>query len=250
MISIKKILLALVAAFSFITHEANADKLRIGTEGAYPPFNMTDASGKIVGFDLDIAYALCARMNAECEVITSDWDGIIPALNANKFDFIAASMSITEERKKTVDFTDPYYTNKLQFVGPKNSSLTIEKASLKGKAIGAQRATIAGQWVEENLGDVVNLKLYDTQANAYLDLVAGRVDLVLADRFVNWEWLKGSAGKDFEFKGSPVFRNDKIGIAVRRSDPLRERLNEALKAIIADGTYKRINDKYFPFSIL
>lgn len=250
MTPIKKILLALLATLSFTAHQAYADKLRIGTEGAYPPFNMTDASGKVVGFDLDIAYALCKKMNAECEVVTTDWDGIIPALNANKFDFIVASMSITEERKKAVDFTDPYYTNKLQFVGPKGTTFQTDIKGLKGKALGAQRATLAGTWIEENLGDSVDLKLYDTQENAYLDLTAGRIDLVLADRFVNWEWLKSKAGKDFEFKGSPVFRNDKIGIAVRKSDPLRERLNEALKAIIADGTYKKINSKYFPFSIL
>ena len=123
------------------------------------------------------------------------------------------------------------------------------KASLKGKVIGAQRATIAGTWLEDNLADTVEIKLYDTQENAYLDLSSGRLDGVLADKFVNWEWLKSDAGKDFEFKGEPVFDNDKIAIAVRKGDPLREKLNAALKAIVEDGTYKQINDKYFPFSI-
>ena len=226
-----------------------ADKLKIGTEGAYPPFNLIDASGKVGGFDVEIAQALCAKMGAECEVVTSDWDGIIPALNAKKFDFLAASMSITEERKQAVDFTDAYYTNKLQFIAPKSSDLKTDKASLKGKVIGAQRATIAGTWLEDNLADTVEIKLYDTQENAYLDLSSGRLDGVLADKFVNWEWLKSDAGKDFEFKGEPVFDNDKIAIAVRKGDPLREKLNAALKAIVEDGTYKKINDKYFPFSI-
>ena len=115
--------------------------------------------------------------------------------------------------------------------------------------IGAQRATIAGTWLEDNMADIVEIKLYDTQENAYLDLTSGRVDGVLADKFVNWEWLKSDAGKGFEFKGDPVFDNDKIGIAVRKGDPLQGKLNEALKAIVADGTYKKINDKYFPFSI-
>ena len=115
--------------------------------------------------------------------------------------------------------------------------------------IGAQRATIAGTWLEDNLDKVVDIKLYDTQENAYLDLASGRLDGVLADTFVNWEWLKSDAGKEFEFKGDPVFDNDKIGIAVRKGDPLREKLNTALQAIIEDGTYKQINDKYFPFSI-
>jgi len=158
-------------------------------------------------------------------------------------------MSITEERMQAVDFTEPYYTNKLQFIAPKGSEFKTDKASLKGKVIGAQRATIAGTWLEDNLDDVVEIKLYDTQENAYLDLSSGRVDGVLADTFVNWEWLKSDAGKGFEFKGEPVFDNDKIGIAVRKGDPLREKLNAALKEIVEDGTYKKINDKYFPFSI-
>ncbi len=247
--SYKKILLAAAATLAFGTSAVAADKLKIGTEGAYPPFNLIDASGQVGGFDVEIAQALCAKMKAECEVVTSDWDGIIPALNAKKFDFLVASMSITEERQQAVDFTDPYYTNKLQFIAPKSSDFKSDKASLKGKVIGAQRATIAGTWLEDNLDGVVDIKLYDTQENAYLDLASGRVDGVLADTFVNWEWLKSDAGKDFEFKGDPVFDNDKIGIAVRKGDALRELLNKALAEVVADGTYKKINDKYFPFSI-
>ncbi len=136
----KKILLAAAATLAFALDASAADKLRIGTEGAYPPFNGIDASGQAVGFDLDIGKALCAKMKTECEVVTSDWDGIIPALNAKKFDFIVASMSITDERKQAVDFTDPYYTNKLQFVAPKSVDFKTDKDSLKGKVIGAQRA--------------------------------------------------------------------------------------------------------------
>ncbi|MDM8349574.1 ABC transporter substrate-binding protein [Pseudomonas sp. sp1636] len=245
----KKILLTTAATLAFASSVVAADKLKIGTEGAYPPFNLIDASGQAVGFDVEIAQALCATMQTECEVVTSDWDGIIPALNAKKFDAIVASMSITEERMQAVDFTAPYYTNKLQFIAPKGAEFKTDTASLKGKVIGAQRATIAGTWLEDNLGEVVDIKLYDTQENAYLDLTSGRLDGVLADTFVNWEWLKSDAGKGFEFKGEPVFDNDKIGIAVRKDDPLRGKLNAALKAIVADGTYKKINDKYFPFSI-
>ena len=246
----KKLLFAAVTTLALGTSAVAAEKLKVGTEGAYPPFNLIDASGKVVGFDIDIANALCAQMKVECEIVTSDWDGIIPALNAKKFDMIVASMSITDERKQAVDFTNPYYTNKLQFIAPKSSDLKTDKASLKGKVIGAQRATIAGTWLEDNLGDVVEIKLYDTQENAYLDLSSGRVDGVLADKFVNWEWLKSDAGKDYEFKGEPVFDNDKIAIAVRKDDKtLTNNLNAALKAIVDNGTYKKINDKYFPFSI-
>lgn len=247
--SYKKILFAAAATVLMSLPAMAADKLRIGTEGAYPPFNLIDSSGEVVGFDIDIAHALCEKMGAECTVVTSDWDGIIPALNTRRFDFLVASMSITEERKQAVDFTDPYYTNKLQFVAPKKSDFKVDEASLKGKTIGAQRATIAGQWLEDNMGDVVNVRLYDTQENAYLDMSSRRIDGVLADNFVQYEWLQTDAGAAFEFKGEPVFDNDEIGIAVRKGDPLRERLNEALAAIIEDGTYEKINNKYFPFSI-
>lgn len=98
-----------------------AETLKMGIEAAYPPFNNKDASGQVVGFDKDIGDALCAKMKAECTVVTSDWDGIIPALNAKKFDFLISSLSITEERKGAVDFTDPYYSNKLQYIAPKTS---------------------------------------------------------------------------------------------------------------------------------
>ncbi|UVJ44307.1 ABC transporter substrate-binding protein [Pseudomonas sp. LS1212] len=244
----KKFLLA-AAATLVMSSNAMAETLKMGIEAAYPPFNNKDASGQVVGFDKEIGDALCAKMKVECVVVTSDWDGIIPALNAKKFDFLISSMSITDERKQAVDFTDPYYSNKLQFIAPKNVDFKTDKASLKGKILGAQRATLAGTWMEDNLGDDVTIKLYDTQENAFLDLTSGRLDGILADKYVNYEWLKSDAGKAYEFKGDPVEESDKIGIAVRKDDPIREKLNAALKEIVADGTYKKINDKYFPFSI-
>ncbi|TWC14907.1 MULTISPECIES: ABC transporter substrate-binding protein [unclassified Pseudomonas] len=246
----KKILLAAVASLVLSANAAETSKLKMGIEAAYPPFNNKDASGQVVGFDKDIGDALCAKMKVECEVVTSDWDGIIPALNAKKFDFLISSLSITEERKQAVDFTDPYYSNKLQFIAPKNVEFKTDKASLKGKVIGAQRATLAGTWLEDELGSDITAKLYDTQENAYLDLTSGRVDAILADKYVNYDWLKTDAGRAYEFKGDPVVESDKIGIAVRKGDDdLRNKLNAALKEILADDTYKKINDKYFPFSI-
>ena len=245
----KKFLLAAAVSMAF-SATAMAETLKMGIEAAYPPFNNKDASGNVVGFDKDIGDALCAKMKVEkCEVYVSDWDGIIPALNAKKFDFLVSSLSITDERKQAVDFTDPYYSNKLQFIAPKNVDFKTDKASLKGKVIGTQRATLAGTWLEDNYGNDVEIKLYDTQENAYLDLVSGRIDGILADKYVQYEWLKSKDGMNFEFKGEPVVDSDKIGIAVRKGDPLREKLNKALAEIKADGTYKKINDKYFPFSI-
>jgi putative lysine/arginine/ornithine/histidine/octopine transport system substrate-binding protein len=229
---------------------ASAETLKIGSEGAYPPFNTKDTSGNVVGFDIDVAQAMCAEMKVTCTVVTQDWDGMIPALTNKKFDFVAASMSITEERLKVVSFTDPYYTNKLQFVAKKGTELDLKPESLKTKAIGAQRATISAEWIEKNVGTGTNIKLYDTQENAWLDLDAGRTDAVLTDVFVGYDWLQSGTGKNFEFKGEPVFDDDKIGMAVRKEDTaLVGRLNTALKAIIDNGTYAKINEKYFPFPI-
>ena len=243
----KKVFLAAAVTLAF-SAGAMAETLKMGIEAAYPPFNNKDASGNVVGFDKEIGDALCAKMKVDCTVVTSDWDGIIPALNAKKFDFLISSMSITDERKQAVDFTEPYYSNKLQFIAPKDKEFKTDKDSLKGKVIGAQRATLAGTWMEDNMKDV-EVKLYDTQENAYLDLTSGRLDGILADKYVNYEWLKSDAGRSYEFKGDPGEESDKIGIAVRKGDTLRAKLNLALKEIVEDGTYKKINDKYFPFSI-
>jgi lysine-arginine-ornithine-binding protein len=244
-----RILAAAALAAALSVSAASAETLKIGSEGAYPPFNTKDTSGNVVGFDIDIAQALCAEMKVECSVVTQDWDGMIPALQNRKFDFVSASMSITPERSKVVNFTDPYYRNKLQYVAKKGVPLDISPAALKGKSIGAQRATIAAEWLEKNVPGA-STKLYDTQENAWLDLEAGRTDAVLADQFLSYDWMQSPTGKNFEYKGDPVFDNDQIGIAVRKQDTaLLDRLNKALKTIIDNGTYAKINAKYFPFSI-
>ena len=245
----KKLLMAAAATLVFSANALAVDKYKVGIEGAYPPFNNKNASGEVVGFDPDIAMALCAKMKAECEVVTSDWDGIIPSLNAKKYDFIVSSLSITDERKNAVDFTDPYYSNKQQFVAKKGVDFKTDIDSLKTKKLGTQRSTQAATWLEDNVGG--DIKLYDTQENAYLDLSSGRVDGLLADKYAIYGWLKDDpAGKDYEFKGEPINEDDKVGIALRKGESdLRTKLNLALKEIKEDGTYKKINDKYFPFSI-
>jgi len=244
----KGLTVAALATVAVASAAQAGDKLRIGTEGAYPPFNFVDEKGKLQGFDIDISNALCEKMKVECVFVKQDWDGMIPALKKRKYDAIVASMSITDERKKAVDFSERYYTNKLQFIAKKDTTLEVDTA-LKGKVLGAQRATIAGDWLEKNRPEA-EVKLYDTQENAYLDLAAGRLDAILADAFVNFEWLKSDAGKSFEFKGEPVFDGDLIGIPVRKGDKeLKAKLDKAIKEIVADGTYAKINAKYFPFSI-
>lgn len=225
------------------------DKIRIATEGAYAPFNGINEQGELIGFDVEIAKALCAEMKAECEIVAQDWDGIIPGLMSRKYDAIIASMSITKERLRVVDFTDRYYSNVLAFVAAKGKELDTSEEGLKGLTIGAQRATRSGQYLEDKLSDVVNVKLYGTQSEAYLDMANGRLDAMLSDKFPAYDWLQTADGEGFEFKGEDIDINDEIAIAVRKRDPLKEKLNAAIKAIVENGTYAEINARYFPFSI-
>lgn len=245
----KKILLVVVVILVFVFDVSVVDKLCIGIEGVYLFFNGIDVSGQVVGFDFDIGKVLCVKMKIECEVVIFDWDGIILVLNVKKFDFIVVFMLIIDECKQVVDFIDFYYINKLQFVVLKSVDFKIDKDFLKGKVIGVQCVIIVGIWLEDNMVDVVIIKFYDIQENVYFDFFLGCLDGVLVDKFVQYDWLKSDVGKEFEFKGELVFDNDKIGIVVCKGDLLCEKFNVVLKEIVVDGIYKKINDKYFFFSI-
>jgi arginine/ornithine transport system substrate-binding protein len=230
-------------------------KVRIGTEGAYPPFNYVDKKGQLQGFDIDISKALCEEMGVECTFVIQDWDGIIPGLLAKKYDCIIASMSITEERKKKVDFTEKYYMTPAKFVAKKGSGIKISKQGLKGKAVGVQRATVTENFLRDNYGDTVKVKSYATLDEAKMDLISGRLDLVIADSVVlQGGFLETDDGKGYEFVG-PGFSDKKwfgdgIGIAIRKGDDeLVEMFNKAIKTIRTNGTYQKINAKYFDFDV-
>ncbi|MEN2976861.1 ABC transporter substrate-binding protein [Tistrella bauzanensis] len=233
---------------------AEMTKIRIATEGAYPPFNFVNEQGKLDGFDVDIANALCEKMKADCELVAQDWDGIIPGLLANKYDAIIAAMSITDERKQSVDFSDKYALSAGQFVAPKDQSYDdVSPAALAGKVIAVQRSTTHVTYLEDNYKDS-DIRLYDTQDQANLDLVSGRADLTLADQPILGDWLKTDDGKGFHFVAGPIadpkWYGEGIGVAVRKgNDDLVAKFNEAIAAIRADGTFKTINDKWFNFDI-
>jgi arginine/ornithine transport system substrate-binding protein len=230
-------------------------KVRIGVEGAYPPFSYVTPEGELAGFDIDIAKALVAAMGAECELVAQDWDGIIPALLAKKYDAIIASMSITEERKKKVAFTNKYYQTPAKFVCKKGAMTEFSRENIKGKKVGVQRATIHDNYLTDNYGADVEVVRYGTQDEAYLDLVAGRVDLLLADSVALSDgFLKKPEGKDYQFIGpdltDPKWFGEGAGIAIRKEDTdLVEKFNKAIEQIRADGTYKKIQDKYFDFNV-
>ena len=233
---------------------AAADELRIGVEGAYPPFSWKEADGSLKGFDIDIANAICAQMGRECTLVEQDWDGMIPALLARKYDAIIASMSITEERKKRVGFTSKYYNTPAMFVAADGSGLDVSAAGLSGKAVGVQRGTTHQCFMEKIYPDA-DLRLYATQEEVFLDLAAGRLDAQFSDSLQADEgFLKTDAGKGYAFVGGPQFdlecHGEGAGIAVRKGEgELLDALNAAIVAIREDGTYKAINDQYFDFDV-
>ncbi|MCL7465080.1 ABC transporter substrate-binding protein [Phaeovulum sp. NW3] len=234
---------------------AAAETLRLGTEGAYPPFNYIESDGTIAGFDVEIGQELCKRIGAECEVVAQDWDGIIPGLLAKKYDFIIASMFITEDRKQQVDFTDPYYMAAMTHVVPKDAGITeFTNETLAGKVIGAQSGTTQADYITATYPDA-DIRLYPTQDEVNLDMVSGRIDLQVGDMLPMLDWTtKSEDGACCELAGEPItdpaFVGEGVGIALRQeADDLRERLNTALQEIRADGTYKAINDKYFAIDV-
>ncbi len=250
----KIISLLLMATLAVSSMSLHAEKLRMGTEGAYAPFNSIDKNGKLVGFDIEIGDALCKAMNQECEWVTADWDGIIPALLAKKFDTIVASMSITKERQEKIDFSGKYYTSPVKFAQPKGANIEITEKGLKGKIIGVQGGTVTENFVKGVFGKIAEVKAYGAQDEANLDFVSGRIDLLAADSFVLYDFLATKDGSFAEATGpdfdDPKYTGEGIGIGIRKGEEaLKKMLNKAIAQIRADGTYKKINDKYFPFDV-
>ncbi len=240
--------------------QASAE-IRIAVEGAYPPFSMVTSDGSVQGFDIDITKALCKKMKEKCELVIQDWDGMIPGLLARKYDAIIASMSITEDRKKKVNFSDKYYSTTASFVAKKNSGLTLtknvanNKRKLTGKNIGVQQGTVSDKYISDNYQDVADIKRYIKQEEVYLDLTSGRLDVIFADTIpLEDGFLSKSNGSDYEFI-SPGFDDkqwfgDGIGIAIRKKDTkLLKRFNKAIVSIRRDGSYDRIQKNYFKFDI-
>ena len=233
---------------------AAQDTLRIGVEGAYPPFSSKEADGTLVGFDIDIAKALCAEMQRECELVEQEWDGMIPALKARKFDAIVASMSITEERKRQIDFSEKYYQTPARLVAPKDAGFEGTPDGLAGKRIGVQRGA-THQCYAEKMFPEAEIVLYGSQDEVFRDLALGRVDAQLSDSLIAQEsFLSSDEGADFAFLGGDHTDVDcygeGVGIAVRKGeDKLREDFSEAITALRENGSYAEINDKYFPFDI-
>lgn len=250
--------LAIVAVWALGTASAKEWKvLRLATEGGYPPFSETRPDGTLHGLDVDIGNAICAEVQIKCTWVKHQWAAMIPALLAHKFDAIVASMSITEERKARVDFTDKYYASPLALVARKGTAIKPDLATLKGKTVGVDRATVADYFATRFWeGHGVEIIRYTRQDECYIDLIAGRIHATLTDYWQAWGgFLSRPDREQFAVAGEKIYGRtaeeraiigEGIGIAVRKRDQdLKRLLNRGLAAIRANGTYQRIVSKYF-----
>ncbi|WP_394239809.1 ABC transporter substrate-binding protein [Vibrio astriarenae] len=251
----KKWLLAATIAATAVTGMAQAKEwntIRFGIEGAYPPFSWTEGDGSLKGFDVDMANALCEELKAKCVIVPQDWDGIIPSLLARKYDAIIAAMSITEERKKRIDFTEKYALIPNKFIAKKDAGIDFD--NLAGVKIGVQRATTHDKYLTDNYKDV-DIVRYGSFDEAYLDLANGRISAVLGDASALEEGVLNADGGDaYEFTGpsltDPKWFGEGFGIAVRKQDKdLTEALSGAIQSLREQGKYQEIAAKYFNYDV-
>ncbi|WP_394248313.1 ABC transporter substrate-binding protein [Vibrio profundi] len=252
----KKWLLVAALAATAATGVAQAKEwktVRFGIEGAYPPFSWTESDGSLKGFDVDMANALCTEMQVKCKIVAQDWDGIIPSLLARKYDAIIAAMSITEERKKKIDFTGKYALIPNKFIAKKGAGLNFD--DLSGQKIAVQRATTHDKYLTDNYGDTVDIVRYGSFDEAYLDLANGRVVAVLGDASALEEGVLNKAGGEaYEFVGpsltDPKWFGEGFGIALRKQDKdLTKKLDAAILTLREKGIYQDIAAKYFNYDV-
>ncbi|WP_244496120.1 transporter substrate-binding domain-containing protein [Ensifer sp. Root31] len=221
----------------------------------YPPFTSPNASGEWGGWEVDFMNAICAKANLDCVITPVAWDGLIPALTSKKIDVIISSMTISDERLKTIDFSDKYYSLRPAIVGLKDIKLDATPEGLKGKVLGLQVSSVHQRYAQKHFGDAVaDIKEYQTLDEAQQDLAAGRIDAIQADAFALNSFLKAPAGACCELKGDvakdEAILGHGIGVGLRKGDTaLKEKINAAIVAIRADGTYETITKTYFDFDI-
>lgn len=240
----KWIVAAALAALAMNAHAA--EKIRFATSATYPPFESLDRENQLVGFDIDLAKALCQQMKADCTFTNNAFDSLIPSLKFRRYDAVISGMDITPERSKQVDFTQPYYANSAIVIARQGKFSNI--GQLKGKRIGVENGTTHQKYLQDKHPDVV-MVAYDSYQNAILDMKNGRLDGVFGDSAVVNQWLKTNS--DLATVGKHVTDADYfgtgLGIAVRKgNDALREKLNNALAEIKANGSWQQLNQKWFP----
>jgi len=240
---------------------ASAETLRVGSTCTYFPFNFREPSGLISGYDIDVAREVAQRIDAEVEFVCQPFDGLIPALLSNRFDAIAASMSITPPRLQQIDFTAPYRISIGRFVGRIDGGPelfleddSINESGFEGVRVGIQRSSTYEQWINATVSNA-QILLYDGPDSMFLDLKNGRVDVIMTSPMSAYlNFLSQDDGQEFTFIG-PALENEEffgvgVGIGLRKGNPeLVERMNTALRSMIEDGTLRELSLQYFPFAI-
>ena len=241
-----------VALLAFATGACAEVRFGIMNE-AYPPFFSKDPSGAWVGWEIELMDAVCTEMKEKCTVVDMSWDGLIPGLLSKKFDVIWSSMSITDERKKAISFTDKYYNTPSKLIGQKDGKLGVDPGTLAGKTIGIQVSTIQSDYFKKYFAAKSSEKTYSTLDEAFQDLAAGRIDYVFGDAIPLMTFVTYDMGQECcEDKGDvtddPVILGSGIGGGLRKEDAdLLGKLNAAIAAVRASGKYDEISKKYFPF---
>jgi len=243
--------LLIASAFAPCDGVRAGQELRVLTSAGYPPFEYYGSDGTLAGFDIDIARALCDVLLVRCVFIDVPFEETIPDLVAGRGDAIVASMTITAERKKLVAFTNHYYRTPMQFVARQGFDRPITAEGLEGLKIGVEPETFNERYARQNFaGEADIVQVAGTQEDLQRALIDGKVDLILSDTLAIWKFINSAQGRPFAFVGEPIYGNEDIAIAVRMDDEaLRRRLNAAITRIRLDGTYQKINAKYYPFSI-
>ncbi|WP_208440611.1 transporter substrate-binding domain-containing protein [Bartonella raoultii] len=248
----KLLAVALIVSATLFTQLTHAQTLKIASDASYPPFSYIDSNNELKGFDIDISYALCKKMNVECTIVTQNFEGIIPGLLAKKYDAIVSSLAPTEERLQKVDFTDPYYNTTLAIIVNKDSEIKeVSAEAFKGKNLGAQSNTTQAAYAEDHYAsEGVNIKLYPTVIEVTRDLLSRRLDLMIGDKIHSLNWLENEGKDCCQLLGILEETKFPIAIAIRQNNnDLKIKLNEAIKEIRLDGTYDKIMKKYFSFNI-
>ncbi|AFR26376.1 transporter substrate-binding domain-containing protein [Bartonella quintana] len=243
---------AIITSVTLFAQLANAKALKIATEAYYPPFSYIDSNNELHGFDIDISYALCKKMNVECTLIKQDFDGIILGLLAKKYDAIIASLAPTQERLQKIDFTNAYYSTELVVIGSKVSGIKeISAKALKGKNLGVQSNTTQAAYAEDHYAsEGVNIKFYPTAIEVNRDLLSNRLDAVISDKLKALTWLENEGKDCCQLLGTIQGTKFPIAIGIRQNDnDLKNKFNKAIKEIRDDGTYEKIMKKYFTFDI-
>ena len=233
---------------------APAFKITVATEGAYPPFNYLDRKGIPAGFEMELAQEACQRIKAECEFAAFKWDDLIPGLIDKKFDVIMSSLEVTSERRKRLGMSRRYYLSPGAFIAAKGAPFDGPPSLLRNKRIGVQRDSTHADWADKSFRRSAQLKRYNTLGEALTALANDEVDAVFGDKTQLWLWSQKPEGKCCELVGQDIKDNQTLGIGVaaglRKEDAkLRDAINKAFGEMMADGTYKKINEKYFPFPL-